>query len=301
MSKSVGNVLSPDDLIATYGLDPIRYFLMREIPHGEDGNFSHEQAVQRINSDLANGIGNLAQRTLSQIYKNCDMKFPKPGTLTDEDKHLLEAAQIKMLEVVRVEFNKFKFNKGLEAIQSVIAKADAYIDALAPWKLKKENIERMNTVLYVLAEAIRCLGIIIQPVVPDSSAKLLDQLKVSADERDFAHLAPKYALKPGTVIDQPVGVFPRLNLEEEAALMWIDSHCHLNHPKIAELGTPEILVKAANQSGVDGMLTISSRIVDEFPDILAIAKKLPNVWCTIGTHPHEAGKTGRTGLLRRTS
>ena len=217
MSKSVGNVLSPDDLVRTYGLDQIRYFLMREIPHGEDGNFSHEQAVQRINADLANGLGNLAQRTLSQIYKNCDAKFPKPGALTDEDKHLLDAAQTKMLEVVRVEFNKFKFNKGLEAIISVAAKADAYIDTQAPWKLKKENVERMNTVLYVLAEVIRCLGIIIQPVVPDSSAKLLDQLKVSTDERTYTHLAAKYALKPGTTIDQPIGVFPRLNLEEEAA------------------------------------------------------------------------------------
>ncbi|MGB4106717.1 MAG: methionine--tRNA ligase [Alphaproteobacteria bacterium] len=217
MSKSVGNVLSPDGLVKTYGLDQIRYFLMREIPHGEDGNFSHEQAVQRINADLANGLGNLAQRTLSQIYKNCEMKIPKPGALTQEDKHLLETAQVKMLEVARVEFNKFRFNKGLEAIISVAAKADAYIDAQAPWKLKKEDPERMNTVLYVLAEVIRCLGIIIQPVVPDSSAKLLQQLKISDDERSFTHLAPKYALKPGTIIDQPQGVFPRLNLEEEAA------------------------------------------------------------------------------------
>lgn len=217
MSKSIGNVISPHDLVQRYGVDQSRYFLLREVPFGNDGDFSHTQAVQRINADLANGLGNLAQRTLSQIYKNCETRIPKPGALTPEDKHLLEAAQTKMLEVVRIEFNKFHFNRGLEAIISVAAKADAYIDAQAPWKLKKENPERMNTVLYVLAEVIRCLGIIMQPAVPDSSAKLLAQLKVNENERSFAHLSPKYALKPGTVIDQPQGVFPRLNLEEEAA------------------------------------------------------------------------------------
>ncbi len=217
MSKSIGNVIAPQDLVDRYGVDASRYFLLREVPFGNDGDFSHTQAIQRINADLANSLGNLAQRTLSQIYKNCETKIPKPATLTQEDKNFLEAAQIKMLEVVRVEFNKFSFHKALEAIISVAAKADAYIDAQAPWKLKKENPERMNTVLYVLAEVIRCLGIIIQPVVPDSSAKLLAQLKINEDERSFAHLAPKYALKHGTVIDQPQGVFPRLNLEEEAA------------------------------------------------------------------------------------
>ena len=217
MSKSIGNVLSPDGMVQTYGLDQVRYFLMREIPHGEDGNFSHEQAVQRINADLANGIGNLAQRTLSQIYKNCDGKIPKPGPLMDEDRHLLEAAQVKMLEVVRIEFNKFRFNKALEAIMSVAAKADSYIDAQAPWKLKKDDPERMKTVLYVLAEVIRCLGIIMQPVVPDSAEKLLLQIAVKENERDFSFLSPKQALKAGTVITQPQGVFPRLNLDEEAA------------------------------------------------------------------------------------
>lgn len=217
MSKSLGNVTSPDGLVETFGLDQIRYFLMREIPHGQDGNFSPELAMQRINADLANGIGNLAQRTLSQVYKNCDAAYPQPGAYTAEDEKLLQAAQVAMLEKFRHDANDFQFHKALETVMSVARDADAYIDAQAPWKLKKEDPERMKTVLYVLCEVIRCLGIIIQPFVPASASKLLDQLKIAEGERDYSFINAKYALKPGTVIEQPQGVFPRIELETEQA------------------------------------------------------------------------------------
>lgn len=216
MSKSTGNVTSPDGLVETYGLDQIRYFLMREIPHGQDGNFSHELAVQRINADLANGLGNLAQRTLSQVYKNCDGAMPAPGEFTAEDKALLKAAQETMLEKFRKDANEFQFHKAIETAIAVAREADAYIDAQAPWKLKKENPERMKTVLYVLCEAIRCLGIIILPVVPASASKMLDQLKIPAGERDYSFITAKHTLKPGIPIDQPQGVFPRIEAEAEA-------------------------------------------------------------------------------------
>ncbi len=224
MSKSVGNVLSPDGLVETYGLDATRYFLMREIPHGQDGNFGHEQAVQRINADLANGLGNLAQRTLSMIHKNCGEMIPAPGDLNDEDQELLLNAQHMLGSYqgvgrgIRGDITKFHFHRALELIWSAgISNCDAYIDWNAPWSLKKTDPARMNTVLYVLSEAIRGIAILVQPVMPDSANKILDQLSVPKDQRMFIHLSSDYALKPGTKIDKPEGVFPRIVESEEAA------------------------------------------------------------------------------------
>jgi len=216
MSKSLGNVISPDDLVARYGVDASRYFVLREIPFGNDGNFAHDNAVQRINSDLANGVGNLSQRTLSMIYKNCDAAIPAPGEFMADDKMLLDKAQTLMITNVRKEFDKYLFNRGLEVIQAVVSDADAYIDTQAPWKLKKEDPERMKTVLYVLAEVIRCVAVALQPVTPAASANILDQLQVSEDERTFEFLSPDSALSSGASIEKPEGVFPRIIAEEAA-------------------------------------------------------------------------------------
>ncbi len=215
MSKSVGNVLSPDDLVETYGLDQIRYFLMREVSHGSDGNFSHKQAVQRINADLANGLGNLAQRTLSMIYKNCDGVIPDIGELKEDDEALLHKAYT-LVEQARKPFDEMKINRALEHIWSVVSACDVYIDAQAPWTLKRTDHERMKTVLYVLAEVIRCLAIIVQPVTPHCAPKILDQLEIPDEQRMFANISKDYALKAGVKIDKPEGVFPRI-VEDEAA------------------------------------------------------------------------------------
>lgn len=213
MSKSIGNVLSPEGLVATYGLDPIRYFLMREIPHGQDGNFSHEQAVQRINADLANGLGNLAQRTLAQIFKNCEAKIPQPGAFTAEDQALLKHAHELLLPAMRESAERFAFHETLQAIWALVSASDIYIDQQAPWKLRKEDPARMNTVLYVLAEVIRCLAITVQPFVPAAAEKLLAQLEIDGQGRNFACIGGDHALKPGTIIPQPQGVFPRIEAE----------------------------------------------------------------------------------------
>lgn len=216
MSKSVGNVIAPNDLLEAYGIDQTRYILTREVPHGQDGNFSHEHAVNRINSDLANGLGNLAQRTLSQIAKNCDGKVPEHGAFTAEDNVLLDEAY-GLAYAIRKDFDKFQFHRGLETIWRCVYNANAYIDVQAPWTLKKTDTTRMATVLYVLAETIRCLALSIQAVVPQSSAKMLDQVSVPADQRDYAHISANYALKSGTILPAPEGVFPRIQLEEKAA------------------------------------------------------------------------------------
>ena len=217
MSKSLGNVLSPDGLVETYGLDAIRYLLMREIPHGQDGNFSHDHAVQRINADLANGLGNLAQRTLSMIYKNCDAKIPfvAENDFTSEDKALLNKAYTDLRGAMCEHFHAFEFHKGLEVLMTVARAADAYIDAQAPWKLKKENPERMAVVLYTLAEVIRGLAIAMLPVTPEAAGKILDQLEVDTSQRYMVHIDAKDALKGGIVIEKPEGVFPRIVEQEE--------------------------------------------------------------------------------------
>lgn len=216
MSKSLGNVITPDDLIARYGVDGTRYALLRDLPYGNDGNFVHENALNRLNNDLANGLGNLSQRTLSMINKNCDAKVPQSGALTDADKALLKSAHEMMLPAMRGYMDNFGFSFALNTLMSVVNDANGYVDAQAPWKLKKGDPARMATVLYVLAETVRCLALAIQPFVPESAGRMLDQLAVAADARDFAHISAANALKPGTALPEPQGVFPRLETKAAA-------------------------------------------------------------------------------------
>jgi methionyl-tRNA synthetase len=186
----------------------VRYFLLREIPFGNDGDFSHRAMVQRINSDLANGIGNLAQRVLSMINKNCGEQVPQPGAFTDADRKLLSAAH-HLVGKLRPLFAEQAFNRALEAIWQLVGDGDRYVDEQAPWVLKKTDPARMATVLYVLAETVRHLAILVQPIMPGSAAKMLDQLAVPADARTFSALDEGGALKPGTKLPKPEGVFPR--------------------------------------------------------------------------------------------
>ncbi len=208
MSKSLGNALEPHAMVAKYGLDQVRYFLLREIPFGNDGDFSHRAMVQRINSDLANGLGNLAQRTLSLIAKNCEAKVPEPGALTDADKKLLASAH-ELLSKLRPLFLEQQFHRVLEAIWQVVGDGDRYITEQEPWKLNKTDPARARTVLYVLAETVRHLAILVQPFMPQSIERMLNQLAVPAEARTFASLGEKGALKPGTPLPKPEGVFPR--------------------------------------------------------------------------------------------
>jgi len=214
ISKSLGNVIDPFELIQTYGLDEVRYFLLREVPFGNDGDFSRRSFVLRCNADLANGLGNLAQRTLSIIHKNCDGFVPLPGDFTNDDNLLLSNID-KTLELVRDQMEKQAFHAAFTAIFAQAAEADTYISVQEPWKLRKTDPERMKTVLYVLAETIRQLAILVQPIMPDAADKLLDQLCVT--ERGFEHLGERGRLASGTKIPKPEGVFPRLELPESSA------------------------------------------------------------------------------------
>jgi methionyl-tRNA synthetase len=215
MSKSLGNVITPASLVEAYGLDQIRYFLLREVPYGNDGSFSHETITQRINSDLANDLGNLAQRVLSMIAKNCDGAIPAPGELSADDEVLLAAARGALAQT-REAMDRQAIHRALEAIWQVVAAANRYVDTQAPWALAKSDRARMASVLYVLAEVIRQVATLTQPVMPTASGKILDQLAVPAEARTFDALGRTDVLAPGTALPKPKGVFPR-HLQAEAA------------------------------------------------------------------------------------
>jgi methionyl-tRNA synthetase len=208
MSKSVGNVIDPFTLAEHYGVDPVRFFFLREVPFGQDGNYSHEAIVTRINADLANDLGNLAQRSLSMINKNLDGVLPIPGALTAEDEAILAVAD-GLLPICRTAFDAQQIHQALNAIWALVAEANRYFANSAPWQLKKTDPERMGTVLYVTAELIRQIAILAQPVMPDSAAKFLDLLAVAPEARRFASLGPVGRLSPGTALPVPAGVFPR--------------------------------------------------------------------------------------------
>ncbi|MDQ0213386.1 methionine--tRNA ligase [Arthrobacter bambusae] len=212
MSKSLGNVVAPKDFVDQYGLDQVRFFFLREVPFGADGSYNHEAIVGRMNADLANNFGNLAQRSLSMVAKNCEGKVPVPGEFSAEDSALL-AQTGELLDLARAAFDKQEFSRALEAIWAVLGDTNAYFAEQAPWVLRKTDVERMNTVLYVTLEVVRIVAILVQPVMPTSAAKLLEVLgQPDGEARQFAAIATP--IVPGTELPAPAPVFPRY---EEAA------------------------------------------------------------------------------------
>ncbi|MFV0431301.1 MAG: methionine--tRNA ligase [Alphaproteobacteria bacterium] len=213
ISKSVGNVIDPIEIVNEYGLDSVRYFMLREVPFGNDGDFSKSSMVNRINSELSNEYGNLAQRVFSMIYKNCEGKIPAHKGLTDEDKALLNQCNL-VLEEMRKKIDKQSFTDAIEAVWKLIRAANQYVDIQAPWALKKTDSQRMETVLWVLAETIRNITLLLQPVMPQSTGKILDYLSIASTDRDFAMVGDVGQLKEGLVIDKPEPIFPRYITEE---------------------------------------------------------------------------------------
>ncbi|HBF31314.1 methionine--tRNA ligase [Rhizobium sp.] len=215
MSKSLGNVVDPVNLVNHFGLDQVRFFFLREVSFGQDGSYSEEGIGTRINADLANGIGNLASRSLSMIGKNCDGKIPQPGELTDADKAILAVAD-SAITICREEMATQQIHKAVAAIMNIVNETDRYFAAQAPWVLRKTDVPRMETVLYVTAEVVRQIAILFQPIMPDSAAKLLDLVAVAPEDRSFAKLGEAGRLTPGTVLEAPSPVFPRYNAPEKA-------------------------------------------------------------------------------------
>ena len=207
MSKSVGNVLDPFALVSHFGLDQVRYFLLREVVFGQDGNYTTDAIETRINADLANGLGNLAQRSLSMIAKGFEGKVPAPGAFTDADKAILAAADA-LYPAARAAMDKQAIKSWLDPVWAVIGDADRYFASEKPFD-KTLSVDRKATILYVASEVVRQLAILVQPAIPASAAKLLDLLGQTEAQRTFASLGDRGRLQPGTVLPAPQGVFPR--------------------------------------------------------------------------------------------
>jgi methionyl-tRNA synthetase len=216
MSKSVGNVVDPFDLVKAYGVDQVRYFFLREVTFGQDGNYSHEAIVNRINADLANDLGNLAQRSLSMIGRNCNAKVPEPGALATADSTILAAADA-LYPKCREAMNRQGLKQYLDAVWAVVADANRYFAGEEPWAKRNSEPKRMETILYVTAEVVRQVAILIQPVMPVSGARLLDLLGQPAGARSFAALGSGGRLAPGIDIPAPSAVFPRYIEPEDKA------------------------------------------------------------------------------------
>jgi methionyl-tRNA synthetase len=216
MSKSVGNVVDPFNLADQYGVDQMRYFFLREVPFGHDGNYNHEAIVARINADLANDLGNLAQRSLSMIAKQLGGVLPEPGALSDNDREILAEADA-MIGAARHAMATQQIHQWLNTVWAVVAEANRYFAGEAPWALAKTDPARQKTVLYVTAEVVRQIAILTQPVMPGASAKLLDSLGIpDGDARKFTALGGATRIAPGTALPAPLAVFPRY-IEPSAA------------------------------------------------------------------------------------
>jgi len=209
MSKSVGNVVDPFDLVSHFGVDPVRHFFLREVSFGQDGSYSEEAIGFRINADLSDNIGNLAQRSLAMIAKNFDGKIPDVGTFSAEDQAILALADAA-IETCRADMSVQQIHKAIAAVFALSSEANGYFAAQAPWALVKAgDLVRTGTVLYVTIEVVRQIAILLQPFVPASADKLLDLLAVAPTERKFSSLGDVGRLKSGVALPKPEPVFPK--------------------------------------------------------------------------------------------
>lgn len=215
MSKSLGNVIDPMELASIYGVDQLRYTLLADVPFGKDGSYSAESVVTKSNADLANNFGNLAQRSLSMIAKNCDGKVPAGSAPTKDEEQLLVELE-NCFEDVRtaVTGGLLKLDLALDKIRERLSATNQYFADQAPWALRKTDPERADTVLYYTAESIRQLAIMLRWVMPESCDKMLDLLAQSADARNFDSLSQP--ISAGIALPKPEGIFPRLELPESA-------------------------------------------------------------------------------------
>ena len=208
ISKSLGNVIDPLDLINEFGVDQARYFLMKHVNFGNDGNYSKSELIRLVNSDLANNFGNLTQRVLSMIQKNCQGKTPN-YKLLDKDRKLLSEAY-ELLPILRNLIDKQNLNTYIEKIIDISSRANEYIDVEAPWVLRKSDPERMESVLFTLMELIKVISLYLQPVMPESMDKILSQLSVHENSKNFQTISNNQFLISGQELPSPQIIFPKI-------------------------------------------------------------------------------------------
>ena len=212
MSKSFGNVIDPNQLVADFGCDQTRYFLLREFPFGNDGDFSYERMVERINTELANDLGNLFQRTLSMVAKNCAGKVPAVKELSDADNAFFKTCH-EAVKQTNQYMENLQFHKALDSIWTVVTAGNKFMDTHKPWELKKENPEQMAHVLRVLMEGLRVIAVLIEPFMPEGGAKMKAQLGLG--DLTLADLTSG-PLEEGAILPTPEGIYPRVEAEKAA-------------------------------------------------------------------------------------
>lgn len=212
MSKSLANVVEPNMLIDKYGVDAIRYFLLREVPFGLDGDFSHSALVHRINSDLANDLGNLVSRSTAMLSKYFNSELTTPGETVEIDQELQDKV-VNQVSVVDRHMEALAFNKALRAIWELVSAANKYIDDSAPWALAKdeEQRERLGTVMYNLLETVRLIGLLVTPFMPETGAKIGKILGLGPEDQQLDKHDSWGLLKPGTTIEKAAPLFPRID------------------------------------------------------------------------------------------
>ncbi len=211
MSKSLGNIVDPFDLHKNYGSDTLRYFFLREVSFGHDGHYSHEAIMRRYNADLANDLGNFAQRSLSMVYKHCEAVIPSCKLDNEHDQIMLEQAYL-LTEKVTFHMERFELHLALAAVWQVIAAANRYFDAQEPWKKQKTDKTRMQDILYVTTELLRVLAIVLQPFLPNASEKLLNFLQIPDSKRSYIHVNHEHSQLSGIKIEKPEPLFPRIEV-----------------------------------------------------------------------------------------
>lgn len=248
MSKSLFNVVEPNNLIDQFGVDTIRYFLLREVPFGLDGDFSHKALIGRLNSDLANNLGNLLNRTVSMMKKYFDGVIPTPATAGDEDSDLVNKSK-EVIGDVRKLYNELAYNKILQKIWELVDATNQYIDKAGPWNLVKtdEGKERLKTVMYNSAESLRVLGILLNPFMPKSTESLMKQLGVEAtpEEQGMNSINEWGELKPGSQTQKAKQLFPRIEDKQAEKIL-------------AELSAPKE-EDAGNQITIDEFMKVDLR------------------------------------------
>ena len=287
MSKSVGNVVDPFNLADQYGVDQMRYFFLREVPFGQDGSYNHEAIVARINADLANDLGNLAQRSLSMIAKQLGGVLPEPGEFSDNDKAILAQAD-GMLALSRTAMETQQIHQWLNAVWAVVAEANRYFAGEAPWALAKTDPARQRTVLYVTAEVVRQIAILAQPAMPASTAKLLDSLGIP----ETPAISRRWARPGGSSLarrcrrrsacSRATSNLKRIERFESDAD---------RQPLPSRFSRFRRRSRRHRRARRDGRHRAHRHDLDPGEaarGLLAITARFPNVYCSVGTHPHHA-------------
>ncbi len=282
MSKSKGNVIDPVKVVEKYGKDPFRYFLLREVPFGQDGNFAEALFIKRYNSDLANDLGNLLNRTLPLVHRYREGIVPEPGEYQDLENNLIQLKEEVFSNVEKL-FDALSFSQAFEEIWRFIRATNKYMDEAAPWRLAKEGKEkRLDTVLYTLLEAIRLISMLVYPVIPSSSQKMRYQLGLKGrwENGDFVNKGNWGMLRPGTRVKEPEPIFPRIDVknikkqdkeqkEEDRKIEYID----IDYFKKIDLRIAKVL-KVENIEGADRLYKLTIKVgEDEERTLVAGIKK----------------------------